>query len=896
MSRSSPVASPIATLMATTITTAYNLMILVMLSPSPSRRLPALARLLALPLFLMAATAQAQVSIIQPGAPGEPSRVITAEEASNLASLHYAEADVKFMQGMISHHAQALEMTALVPSRTNREAMELLAQRVALSQEDEITMMQSWLEERNLDVPSANAHHRRGFEPMPGMASEEEMEALEDATSFEFDSLFLQLMIDHHEGALEMVENLLDQPGSAQDSVLYAFTSDVTSDQSSEIERMNAMLTGFSPDPRVNLSAGYEDAGQAALNLRLVTTLPKPAGFFDPNNPEGLPMNLRDEEEPGESLQADADDDANEDEEEVASTQTDAAAEVNTEDEEDENAEPRPSLLNFANTDLVFAGNALVAGNYHGFNVYDISIPTAPELFSSVVCPGGQGDVSIVGNLLIMSVEQTRGRLDCGLQGVAEPISGERFRGIRIFDISDLRRPVQVGAVQTCRGSHTHTIITDPDDDNSIYVYGSGTSSVRDTDELSGCSDESPYENPETALFRIDVIQIPVDNPGAAEIINRPFVFSDPQSGVLAGLWEGGDHGPDTQTTRMTNQCHDITTFPEAGLAAGACSGNGILMDISDPVNPVRLDEVIDTGFAYWHSATFNNDGTKVIFTDEWGGGGRPRCRAQDPMHWGANAIYDIVDGKLQYRAHYKMPAPQTDEENCVAHNGSLIPVPGRDIFVQSWYQGGISIMDFTDSSNPVEIAYFDRGPIHEEELIMGGYWSSYWYEGVIYGTEIARGLDVFELEPSDYLSTNEINAASMAINDEVFNPQRQTKLEWPAIPIVARAYLDQLVRSETIDASTTRALESALEQVSEQLDLEYALSETSRLGSDPEHQAVHMSDLTWSGTLSPDLADELNELADDIENTGARQRGNTRTRYEALAKTLNDMVEEFTQ
>ncbi len=330
---------------------------------------------------------------------------------------------------------------------------------------------------------------------------------------------------------------------------------------------------------------------------------------------------------------------------------------------------------------------------------------------ASIVCPGGQGDVSIYGNLLFMSVEQTRGRLDCGVQGVTAPVSVERFRGVRIFDISDLKNPKQVAAVQTCRGSHTHTLVPDTRDPSAIYLYGSGTSTVRSGEELAGCSGLDPKEDPNTALFSIDVIKVPLKNPEQAAIVARPRIFADVATGNLAGLWQGGNHGEGTQTSRMTNQCHDITVFSDIGLAAGACSGNGILMDISDPQNPKRLDAVTDKGFAYWHSATFNNDGTKVVFTDEWGGGSRPRCRATDPITWGADAIYDVVDRKLVFKGYYKMPAPQGDTENCVAHNGSLVPVPGRDIMVQSWYQGGISVFDFTDSTKPVEIAFFDRGP-----------------------------------------------------------------------------------------------------------------------------------------------------------------------------------------
>ena len=808
----------------------------------------------------------AQVPIIQPGAPGLPGRVISAEEASNLATIQYSVGDVMFLQGMISHHAQAMEMSVLVESRTNREALELLAQRIRLSQEDEISMMQGWLQDRGLGVPTLDAHHADDYELMPGMLTDEEMMELEVAEGADFDTLFLEFMIEHHLGAIEMVENLLDQQGAAQDPILYEFTSDVTSDQGSEIERMDAMLAGFSPDPRVNLAAGFRDAGQAALNLQLIASLPKPAGFFDPDNPYGLPNRPEQEE----TLNPDSENDQVADEQELSADDTNSALAETTaeeEEEEDENADPRPSLLRFSNTEILFSGNFLVTGNYHGFNMYDIDNPRAPELLSSVVCPGGQGDLSLVGNLLIMSVQEARGRLDCGLQGVAEPTSQERIRGIRIFDVSDFRMPVQVGAVQTCRGSHTHTVVSNQDAEDYVYVYVSGTSRVRDDEELEGCSDDSPFEDEDSALFRIEVIQIPIDNPQDARIVNRPFIFSDPETGVLAGLWEGGDHGPDTQRTSQTNQCHDITTFPEMGLAAGACSGNGILLDISDPTNPVRLDQVIDPGFAYWHSATFNNDGSKVIFTDEWGGGGRPRCRAQDPLDWGADAFYDIIDGKLQFRSHYKMSAPQTESENCVAHNGSLIPVPGRDIFVQAWYQGGVSVVDFTDSANPVEIAYFDRGPVDEEELITAGYWSTYWYGGYIYGTEIARGLDVFALEPSDYLTENEIAAASLKEADLTVNAQTQQRVVWPDVPVVALAYLDQLLRSNVISSARADQLSSVLGSAQDLLD---------------------------RSVSSDTVANRLVGLANNLAEEGLDHSGASRTRYLALVETLERISENL--
>ena len=807
----------------------------------------------------------AQVPIIQPGAPGQPGRVITAEEAADLAAIQYSAGDVMFLQGMISHHAQAMEMSALVDARTNREPMQLLAQRISLSQEDEISMMQDWLEERGLDVPTTEAHHSDDFNLMPGMLSTEDMTLLEQSDGNEFDRLFLEFMIEHHEGALEMVDNLLDQQGAAQEPILYAFTSDVTSDQSAEIDRMDLMLAGFSPDPRVNLSPGFRDAGEAALNMQLVASLPKPDGFFDPDNPSGLPNRAASED----ALQPDEEQEDSTEEEVSSEDVTSGLAETpaDEEEEEDENADPRPSLLEFSNTDLLFSGTNLVAGNYHGFNTYDLSNPRAPELLSSVVCPGGQGDVSLIGHLLIMSVQETRGRLDCGLEGVPEPTSQDRIQGIRIFDVSDFSMPLQVGAVQTCRGSHTHTVVGQPDESNNAYVYVSGTSRVRDDEELAGCSNDSPFENPDSALFRIEVIEIPMDRPQDAQIVNRPFIFSDPTSGVLAGLWEGGDHGPETQRTSETNQCHDITTFPGIGLAAGACSGNGILLDISDPSNPERLDQVIDPGFAYWHSATFNNDGTKVIFTDEWGGGGRPRCRALDPLDWGADAFYDIVDGKLEFRSHYKMPAPQTDTENCVAHNGSLIPVPGRDIFVQAWYQGGVSVVDFTDSTNPVEIAFFDRGPLDEDELITAGYWSTYWYGGYIYGTEIARGLDVFALNPSDYLTENEIAAASLQEANLTVNAQTQVQAVWPAVPVVARAYIDQLQRSNVISNDQLQELDSVL--------------------SEAERAFL-------SNSSDRSLASQLNELAENLEEQGNDISGRSRARYLLLSQNLEEMARQL--
>jgi uncharacterized protein (DUF305 family) len=768
--------------------------------------------------------------IVQPGAPGVAPRNLSAEEAIKIANSSYSINDTRFMQDMIPHHNQAVQMAELVAERTNRQELVDVAGRINASQADEIAFMQQWLRSRGETVPDPTAHEAmHTTHKMAGMATPEQMAELAAAKGTAFDELFLTLMIRHHEGAVKMVEELLKLPGSAYDPVLFDFTTDITNGQTAEIERMNALLVSLSPDARAGLAPGLTDPGEAILNLRLVTSVPQPAGFFDPKNPAALPLPNPDAEK--------------------------------EEDKKPDEPDARAPLLSFSNTDMAFSGDVLVTGSYHGFNIYKLGDDGVPSLFSSIVCPGGQGDVSIVGDLLIMSAQETRGRVDCGLGGISEDVSAERFRGIRIFDISDLARPVQVGQVQTCRGSHTHSVISGPGKDGKIIVYNSGTSSVREEEELAGCFDERPGDD-RTALFRIDVIEIPVADPSKSRIVASPAVFADPETGVLAGLWRGGDHGDDTQETSQTDQCHDITAFPELGIAGGACSGNGILFDISDALHPKRIDVVNDAGFAYWHSATFNNDGSKIIFTDEWGGGSRPRCRAYDPRTWGADAVYDIVDSKLVFRGYYKLPAPQVEQENCVAHNGSIVPVPGRDIFVQAWYQGGVSVIDFTDSVNPVEIAYFDRGPIDAEQLVTGGFWSTYFYKGRIYGTEIVRGLDVFALLPSEYLSESEIAAAAMANQGERFNPQQQFPVTWPAVPVVARAYMDQLRRSNALSDSLLAKLDAALKRVATQNE---------------------------SGTRDQKLGAELKSLAKAVEvDSGTATAGRQRA---GLAATLRNMA-----
>lgn len=575
-------------------------------------------------------------------------------------------------------------------------------------------------------------------------------------------------------------------------------------------ERTRAMAMPPTPDPRIGLRAGLFDAEEAIWNLRKLSHTPPPEEF-----------------------------------------------------------------VGVTNSDLAFTGNYAIQGNYNGIQVWDISNPSEPSLVVGHVCPASQSDVSVYKNLLFVSGEGLGGRLDCSSEGVQEAVSHDRLRGIRIFDIADIRNPKYIANVQTCRGSHTHTVLKDPNDAENVYIYVSGSAPVRPAEELPGCSGASLDEDPNSALFRIEVIKVPLANPEQAAIVNSPRIFAGlvapPQHGLapedladieaarqrgafiaeiggqsrvlpdrftgvmldsiveargssgaptgadsaalreyipvlIAQMTGGGGSGPRSGPT----QCHDITVYPAIGLAGGACGGYGLLLDISDPINPTRIGAVSDSNFAYWHSATFNNDGTKILFTDEWGGGGQPKCRATDPKEWGANAIFTVENRQMRFQSYYKLPVAQTSEENCVAHNGSLIPIPGRDVMVQGWYQGGISIFDWTDPGNPVEIAYHDRGPVDSTRMQMAGSWSVYWYNGVIVNSEIARGLDIFELVPSASLSQNEIDAAK-SITLDYMNSQGQPKFVWPATFALARAYVDQLERSNGLSAARLASVRQEL-------------------------------------------------------------------------------------
>jgi hypothetical protein len=565
-----------------------------------------------------------------------------------------------------------------------------------------------------------------------------------------------------------------------------------------------------SPDPRVGLKPGLWDAGQAEWNVHLVST-----------------------------------------------------------------TKPSEKFLGQTNSDLTFIGSYVIQGSYNGYQIWDISTPAHPTLKTAFYCPASQSDVSVYKNLLFVSAEAPTARLDCGGQGVATAVSNERIRGIRIFDISDIANPKYIGNVQTCRGSHTHTVLVDPKDPANVYVYISGSSAPRSTQELTGCSSLSPAKDPNSPLFRIEVIKVPLAHPEQAAIVSSPRIFNDltkpathgaatadkeemaaarargqyvvkifgddyvlpptftkPLIDSLAKRHGGVATGADSAEVRGSiqgvvdkmipkpedpnagpTQCHDITVYPAIGYAGGACEGYGLLLDIHDPAHPVRVDAAADSNFSYWHSATFNNDGTKVLFSDEWGGGGAPKCRASDPKQWGADALFTIdANHKMHFQGYYKMSAAQTSQENCVAHNGSLIPVPGRDIMVQAWYQGGISVFDWTDPAHAKEIGYFDRGPVDGSRMAMGGSWSVYWYNGEIVSSEIARGLDVFELTPSPLLTANEIDAAK-SVHLDYLNTQGQPKFVWPATFALSRAYTDQLERSSGVSASRAAAIRSALSE-----------------------------------------------------------------------------------
>ncbi|MEO8201557.1 MAG: hypothetical protein ABI679_13600 [Gemmatimonadota bacterium] len=520
-------------------------------------------------------------------------------------------------------------------------------------------------------------------------------------------------------------------------------------------------------DPRSSLAAGRLDAGVAVKNMRLVSFSPKPAAFDTARG------------------------------------------------------------LTFINSDLAFSGHDVYQGNFAGFTVWDVRDPKAPKVLAAVACITSQGDPSVYGNLLFISAEGRANRNDCAKNGVQDP--KDHMAGVRIYDVSNPAAPQLITNVQTCKGSHTHTIVPDPRDSSVIYIYVSGSQEARPDSELAGCRNGMDPADTTNSLYRLDVIRVPLAHPEQASVVTGARIFTGlnpaPRAASRPARPANNASGQPAPPPTGPRNCHDVTAYPAMHLLGGACGSYGLLVDISDPLKPVRLDAVSDTNFSLWHTAVFSNDGRSVVFTDEWGGGTGPMCQATSMMEMGGNTILTIDSGRT-YTQHgyFKIPSAQTAQENCVSHNGGLIPVPGRDIMVQGWYQGGVSVVDFTDRDHPRELAYFDRGPIdpmpvdtsvHAPRAI-GGSWGAYWWNGFIYSSELDRGFDIFELIPSDDLSANEIAAAKL-VHLEQYNPQSQPHIEWPAAFPVVRAYLDQLIRGNGLASARTTAIARSLDAAERQ-------------------------------------------------------------------------------
>ena len=553
-------------------------------------------------------------------------------------------------------------------------------------------------------------------------------------------------------------------------------------------------------DPRSNLKPGRLDAGVAASNMRLVSFSRKPAQFDTVNG------------------------------------------------------------LMFINSDVAFGnGHYAYQGNFAGFTIWDVSKPAKPVVTSVVECITSQGDPTIIGNLLFVSAEGAGNRNDCGKGGVQEP--KDHMAGIRIFDVSNPKAPKLIKNVQTCKGSHTHTVIPSPTDKKVVYLYVSGQQQARPEAELAGCKNGDDPADSTNSLYQLDIIKVPLDHPEQAAVIPGARIFTGldaasecktlcapadtrrPPRAARGGA--PGDSANPVPVRTGPRNCHDVTAYPAMHLLAAACSSHSIMVDISNPEKPVRLSAITDTNnFQGRHTAGFSNDGKKIIMTDEWGGGTGPMCQAGSIMELGGNTIISLSqDAKKQtQRAYFKLPAAQSAEENCVSHNGGIIPVPGRDLYVQGWYQGGVDIMDFTDANHPTEIGYFDRGSIDPPppsdtargvELpgavaagrggaaarsrgTIGGSWGAYYWNGMIYSSELDRGFDIFELTPSARLSANEIAAAKLVTLKE-FNPQSQPKYVWPAAFPVVRSYLDQLVRNDGLSSDKTSAIAKSLDAAEKQ-------------------------------------------------------------------------------
>ena len=560
---------------------------------------------------------------------------------------------------------------------------------------------------------------------------------------------------------------------------------------------LSAQTYPSAADPRTNLKPGRFDAGTAASNMRLVSFSPKPAQFDSARG------------------------------------------------------------LTFINSDVAFGnGHYAYQGNFAGLTVWDVKDPAKPVVASVWECITSQGDPTIVGNLLFMSAEGAGNRNDCGKGGVQDP--KDHMEGVRILDVSNPKAPKLIKNVQTCKGSHTHTLVPSPTNKRIVYLYVSGQQGARPETELAGCKNGDDPADPTNSLFMLDIIKVPLDHPEQAAVIPGARIFTGLEGSgacvvfcapvdsarLLARGGRGGRGGgrggrgrggaPGTPGDSVTpagmprntgpRNCHDVTSYPAYHLLAAACSSHAIMVDISNPEKPVRIAALTDTNnFQGRHTAGFSNDATKTLWTDEWGGGTGPMCQAGSIMELGGNTI--VTGGtpsnkKMTQHAYFKLPTAQSAQENCVSHNGGLIPVPGRDLYVQGWYQGGVDVMDFTDADHPFEIAYFDRGSIDapgdtanasgRSRYTIGGSWGAYYWNGYIYSSELDRGFDIYELTPSAQLSANEIAAAKLVTLKE-YNPQSQPKLVWPPAFSVVRSYLDQLVRNDGLASDKTSAIDKAL-------------------------------------------------------------------------------------
>lgn len=546
---------------------------------------------------------------------------------------------------------------------------------------------------------------------------------------------------------------------------------------------LSAQTYPSNKDPRATLKPGRYDAGVAEKNMRLISTVAKPAQFDTARG------------------------------------------------------------LTFINSDLAFRGNYVYQANFAGFTIWDIKDPAKPVMTAAVRCITSQGDPTIYGNLLFLSAEGPGNRNDCGDGGVQDP--KDHMAGVRIFDVSDPKAPKLVKNVQTCKGSHTHTLVPSPTNKRIIYLYVSGQQAARPETELAGCRNGTNPDDPANSLYQLDIIKVDLDHPEKAEVIPGARIFSgldgasecrrycvpvDPRRqaarGARAAAAPEGEAMPDGP-----RNCHDVTAYPEVGLLAASCSTHSILVDIKNPEKPFRISALADTNnYQGRHTAAFSNDGKKLIQTDEWGGGTGPMCQASSMIELGGNTVISLDGTKKQtQRAYFKLPSAQAAEENCVSHNGGIIPVPGRDLYVQGWYQGGVSIMDFTNADSAYEVGYFDRGSIDPPGPVdmpkaaaaaatnqrgggrtIGGSWGAYYWNGLVFSSELDRGMDIMELTPSAELTANEIAAAKLVTFTE-YNPQSQPKMVWPAAFVVVRSYLDQLVRGQGLAAARTSAIDAAL-------------------------------------------------------------------------------------